>query len=520
MSNIYIKGIDRKYKSYFPPTLDEYVGENNIVRVIDLYVENLNVSELDFTNSQLNVKQGRPAFHPSLLLKIYIYTYINKIRSSRMIEQEIRRNVELMWLTKGLIPGYKTIANFRKDNSQPLQKIFKEFVLLIKSIDLISGDVMIDGAFLRANASKNETITKKGIEANIKRVENEIKKSLVSLDSEDEIDEKRIKQNRKIEELNKQEKIKQKNIDKLEQEEKIKQELLKKLNDKKKALEEDLALLGDKNQYNKTDPDSSIMVKPAHNLVAYNTQISVDTKSKFIIATDVSTKGNDKQELYKMAKMSKDNLKLNTIKVGADTGYYSAKEIKKCKDDNIEPFTSIPKTQNSNNKKTKFTKDDFTYNKEEDTYTCPNNQKLTKANSPQKKNDKINYIYKTTIAMCKSCPLKEKCITGKTQYKQIYRWEHEEVIEKFKEDMKSDEAKKVIKQRGSIVEHPFGTIKRTLGWDHYLVRGREKVLGENALIMFNYNFKRLFNLIGIVLFMQLILATKNGNLEERIERIS
>ena len=137
--------------------------------------------ELDFKNTELNVAQGQPAFHPSLLLKIYIYTYLNKIRSSRMIEQEIRRNVELMWLTQGLIPSYKTIENFRKDNSKPLQSIFKEFVLLIKSIDLISGDVMIDGAFFRANASKNNTITKKGTEASLKRVENEIEKALRNL---------------------------------------------------------------------------------------------------------------------------------------------------------------------------------------------------------------------------------------------------------------------------------------------------------------------------------------------------
>jgi transposase len=514
MSNIYKKGLDRKYQLYLPPSLDEYVGEDNIVRVIDLYVENLDMIELGFSNAELNVIQGQPAFHPSLLLKIYIYTYLNKIRSSRMIEQEIKRNVELMWLTQGLTPGYKTVANFRKDNSKPLQKIFKEFVLLIKNIDLISGDVMIDGAYLRANASKNETITKKDTEASLKRVENAIEKSLISLDSEDEIDEKLIKQNKNIEELNRQEEIKKENIEKLKQEEKTKQELLKKLNDKKKVLEENLALLKNQNQYNKTDPDSSVMVKPAHNLVAYNTQISVDTKFKFIVATDVSTKGNDKQELHKMAKMSKENLELDKIKAGADSGYYSESEIKKCKDDNIEPFTPIPKTKKADDKKDKFTKEDFTYNKEEDNYTCPNNQQLKKTNSPQKKNDKINYIYKTTTAMCKDCPLKEKCITGKTQYKRIYRWEHEEVIEKFKEDMQSDEAKKIIKQRGSIVEHPFGTIKRTLGWDHYLVRNKEKVSGENALIMFNYNFKRLFNIIGIVLFMKLILAAKEGNIEE------
>ncbi len=217
--------------------------------------------------------------------------------------------------------------------------------------------------------------------------------------------------------------------------------------------------------------------------MAYNTQITVDEKFKLIVAT---------------------NLEVQELDIVGDVGYFSAKEIKKCVDDNIK--ISIPegnKTQGQKNKG-KYTRDAFKYDSQNDCYVCPNNKSLKKTISKQTKNEKLYYKYATTNPDCNGCPLREKCLSSKASYKVIYRWEYEAVVEKHRENMALEESKEIIKKRGSIVEHPFGTIKRMLGWDHYLVRGIEKVSGENALIMFTYNFKRVLNILGIDIFRKMI----------------
>ena len=492
MGNMFKEGLNRKQQLLFPPSIDDYIGKDNIARTIDSYVEILDLSALGFMGSKANnMLDGQPAFHPGLLLKIYIYGYLNKIRSSRKLETEIKRNIEMMWLTQGLTPSYKTIANFRKDHPEPLKKVFKEFVLLCKNIELIEGKlVAIDGAFLRANASKNQLVMKSTTTKDLENIDSKIEKYLTSLDYSDRED----KQNDVITPLTD-------NIDKL----KI----------KKKKLEDDLAMLEKlgTNQYCKSDPDANLMKKPAHNLLAYNTQIAVDNSYKFIVATDVSSKGSDLDQLHSMATQAKDAVQNNAMVAVADTGYYSSKEIKKCVDDNIEVVVPIADNQKPQKVRGKFSRDAFIYNQESDNYTCPNDKILKKAISTQKKNDKVNFIYRGTSAMCKACPLREQCLPEKTACKSIYRWEHEAIAEMHVKKMQTDKAKAIIKQRGSIVEHPFGTIKQNLGWSHFLVRGKEKVAGENALIMFAYNFKRLLNLIGAALFQKLLIALKEGNIE-------
>ena len=270
-------------------------------------------------------------------------------------------------------------------------------------------------------------------------------------------------------------------------------------------------------QYNRTDPDAKLMVKPAHNLMAYNSQIVVDKKYKFIVATDVSS-GKDVEQLHNMAIQTKEITgNANMIIVG-DTGYYSPKELKKCTDDNIEVIVPSVNRSQAQKDKGKFTRDAFIYDKSSDTYICPNEQTLVRSSSVHK-NGKILYSYRGSSAMCRECSLRKNCIPSNTAHKKIFRWEHEEIVENHLEKMKTNEAKNILKQRGSIVEHPFGTIKQTLGWSHFLVRGTEKVSGENALIMFTYNFKRMLNLIGIVLFRKLIIALQEGNIEDIKEEI-
>ena len=257
------------------------------------------------------------------------------------------------------------------------------------------------------------------------------------------------------------------------------------------------------------------MSKPAHNLMAYNSQIAVDNTYKFIVNTDISTNGHDLDQLHNMAVKTKEIIDNPNMKFTGDKGYYSSVEIKKCVDDGIE--TIVPLRNTATKKKIKdgkFSKNQFKYDKEKDCYICPNNQILANSKTQYKRNNRMLDVYKLSSKLCKACPLKSSCLSDKTFYKQMYRWEFESIIDDYTIKMNTDEAKDIVKKRGSIVEHPFGTIKRTLGWDHFLVRSKEKVLGENALIMFTYNFRRLLNLIGITLFKKLCLAIKNKDLTQ------
>lgn len=499
MSELYKQGLNRNQQLLLPSSVDDYIDKDNSIRAIDAYVELLDLSKLEFSNTRKsNRTDGQKAYSPKLLLKIYIYGYLNKIRSSRALEKECKRNLELIWLTQSLTPSYHTIADFRKENPTALKRVFREFVLLCKNIELIGdGLKAVDGAFLRANASKNRLIMKKTIEKDLTKIEQEIEEYLKSLEYSD-------KEKQPLNLVNKL----QKN--------------LRKLKHKQGELSKNLELLQmmGKTQHNTTDPDASLMRKPAHNLMAYNSQIVVDEKHKFIVATDISSKGNDTQQLHKMAQETKKNLNVDTLDIVADTGYYSSKEFKKCNEDNINAIVPEANIKQVQENKGKFTRDKFTYDTKNDCYICPNNQVLKKRAAPQLKNDKVNFIYAGESPVCKACPLKDKCIPTQTPYKQIFRYENEHIVEQHKEKMKTEESKAIVKKKGSLVEHPFGTIKRNLGWNHFLVRGREKVSGENALIMFSYNFKRLLNLIGITLFQKLIVAMKNGNIEQIKEEIA
>jgi len=499
MNELYKQGLNRNQQLLFPPSIDDYVDDGNSVRAIESYVEILDLNKLHFNNTRKSDRtDGQKAYSPKLLLKIYIYGYLNKIRSSRALEKECKRNLELIWLTQDLKPTYRTISEFRAKNPKALKQVFKEFVLLCKNIDLIgNGLKAVDGAFLRANASKNQLIMKKTLDKDLVKVETEIEEYLKALEYSD--------QDRQPSNI----------IDKLPKD-------LRKLKHKQEELSSNLKLLQemDRTQYNRTDPDATLMKKPAHNLMAYNSQIVVDDKYKFIVATDVSTVGNDTVQLHNMAIETKKNLEVDRLDIVADTGYYSSKEFKKCSDDNINAIVPDANMQQVQKNKGKFVRDEFTYDEKNDYYICPNNQQLNKRSAPQIKNDKINFIYATKSSICKACPIKDKCLPTQTSYKQIYRWEHEHIIESHHQKMQTLNSKEIVKRRGSIVEHPFGTIKRTLGWDHYLVRGKEKVSGENALIMFSYNFKRLLNLIGIKLFQKLMIALENGDINAIKEEIA
>lgn len=496
-NNYYKQGQDRNQQLMFPTSLDEYVDENNSVRAIDAYVEVLDLATLNFKNTRKSSRSdGQKAYSPKLLLKIYIYGYLNKIRSSRALEKECKRNIELMWMCAGLIPSYHTISDFRKDNPDGLKQVFKEFVILCRNVDLIGdGLKAVDGAFLRANASKNRLIVKTTLIKELKSINKDIDEYFKVLDYSD-------KEQQTLNLLSKLPKD------------------LRVLKYKQKEVQEDLQLLEqkDKNQYNKTDKDANLMIKPAHNLMAYNSQIVVDESYKFIVATDVMTNPSDKLNLYVMAKQTKDILEVNKLDIAADTGYASHKELKRCVDDNINAYVPLANIQQVQKDKGFYSQDDFKYDKTTDVYICPNNQCLINRDSQRIKSEKIEHLYSITSKICNTCTLKEKCLSKKATSKKIYRWEYEGDIDIHKQKMKTQYAKEISKKRSALAEHPFGTIKRTLGWDHFLVRGIKKVSGENALIMFTYNFRRLLNLIGIALFKKLLITLQSKD-EKELERI-
>jgi hypothetical protein len=257
------------------------------------------------------------------------------------------------------------------------------------------------------------------------------------------------------------------------------------------------------------------MVKPSHNLMAYNSQIVVDDTFKFIVATQVSSDNNDNGKLYDMAIETKELTQNENMTIVGDTGYYSAKEIDKCQKADIDAVVAIPNKEKQQKNRGYYLHSDFIYDEQSDSFTCPNQQVLTKSPSVTTKgNGTKSYFYRAGSKVCKACSLRDNCIPKKTAYKRVTVLEYSDAIIKHKEKMQTDEAKKLIKKRGSMVEHPFGTIKQHLGWSHFLVRGIEKVSGENALIMFSYNFRRLLNLIGIALFRKLIIALKEGDIKD------
>lgn len=493
----YKEGLNRNQQLLFPPSLDEYVDEDNPVRAIDSYVDGIDLSAMGvFTSS--GGSDGQPAYHPALLLKIYLYGYLNSIRSSRKLEREIKRNIEMMWLCTGLTPGYKTIANFRKDNPSVLKQLFRDFVMLCRSIDLIDGEIVaIDGAFLRANASKNQLISETMTIKDMHSVDQKITEYLSTLEYSDTCENK---ETRPV----------------------VSKQYLDRLKKRKNQLNTDLSILkeGELKQYCKSDPDATLMHKPAHHLIAYNSQIAVDGKYKFIVATDISSKGVDHDQLYPMAIQAKEATSNDQMKVAADAGYYSSKEIKKCSDEGIDVYVPEPDKQKKQKDKGKFSRDDFHYDETNDCYICPNDKVIKRRKTTMEQNGMKRFMYFGTGSVCKVCPLRSKCISDAANSKRLWRWEHETFVDTYRIKMETAKAKAMIKKRGALVEHPFGTIKQKLGWSHYLVRGKIKVAGENALIMLTYNFRRLLNLIGITLFQKLMRALKSGNLESIKQEIA
>jgi transposase len=484
----YITGSNR-HQSYFS-TLEEQVSSENPVRLIDAFIEKLDVQQLGFRKTELKA-EGRPPFAPQVLLKLYLYGYLNKIRSSRKLERECSRNIELQWLLQNLNPNYHSIADFRKLHAQPLQNMFKLYVHFLSEADLLGKTtIAIDGSKFKAVNSKKNNYNQNKIDKHRQFIEDKTTKYLQELDELDN-------QETNNDELNiKKEKI---------------AEGLKKLKErtiKYDTLQQQLDATDDK-QISTTDTDSrSILIVKSIVEVAYNVQNGVDDKHNLIVHTQ-ATNINDGKALYKAAIQAKQNLELQkeeSITALADKGYHTGAELQQCQSANIITHVAYKEQPSVKHIEKEFLSEHFEYNKTTDSYTCPAGATLTSLGTWHNKKGEANetsYRFKTyRTDACKICALKNQCT--KLPKRIIHRSEYQDAVDINDNNIKQNP--QYYKRRQAIVEHPFGTIKRHWGYTHTLMKGLEKVNGEMNLIMFCYNFMRTKNILG---FEKMLKAIEN-----------
>jgi transposase len=465
----YIHGQDRHQQVLFPESLDDYIDAANPIRFLEVFVNELDLKALGFTHATPN-KTGRPCYHPGAMLKLYLYGYLNKIRSSRKLEHESQRNLELMWLLHKLTPDFKTIADFRKENLQALQAVCREFTVLCKTLDLFGRELIaIDGSKFKAVNSKARNFTEKKLQNLLKQINEKIDIYLKELDEQDIIEAHTTQPTTQ----GLQEKIQQ-----LQTQQGRYQELLETLHQSEET------------QISLTDPESRSMKTRQGIDVCYNVQLAVDNKYKLIVEHEVTNAVTDLDQLATMANRAKDTLETEQIEAVADMGYYNGDEVKKCLDDGIVPYIPKPNTS-ANSKLGLFGKEDFLYDATKDCYRCPGDQELTFRFATTEQGRHIRY-YSTSA--CKACPLKPQCTRNK-ENRRITRWVHETLMEEMQQRVVAHPEK--VKARKGIVEHPFGTMKRWMDHGYFLTRGLVKVRGEMSLTILAYNLKRVLNIMGV-----------------------
>ena len=477
----YIQGKPRSQIVLIESSLEEKIELDNPVRIIDAFVNSCKLEEFGFTHAK-HAPEGRPPYHPGDLLKLYIYGYLNRIRSSRLLEKECKRNLELWWLLNELTPDHNTIANFRRDNPKAIKLVFRKMVTLCKRLDLIGGKVIAtDGTKLRAQNSKKNNYNQKKIDDHLAYIENKLHEYLDALDVADTAETMGMDPD-----INK---------------EKIRQRIAQ-LNEKKqqyKKLEQQLIETGQE-QISTTDPDSRKLAVRQNILeVCYNIQTSVDDKH-YLPIDFKTTNNNDTHALANMAVRAKVILGNTEFVELADKGYHTGEEIRKCHEAGIETLVAIPKTPvSSQAPDPAYNQDQFHYDKENDYYLCPQSQKLTSTGTWYQHHPYKTKQYKTKS--CKSCPVKAQCTKSK-KGRVIERNENIEATQRNKQAIENN--KELYKRRQEIVEHPFGTIKRQWGFDYTLMKGKKKVDGDVGLIFIAYLFTRLMNIMGLKELMEAV----------------
>ena len=482
-------GESREQPSLFPPRIEDYVGPDNPVRAIDSFVCALDLAKLGFRHADRRTGVGQPPYDPSDLLKLYLYGYINQIRSSRRLEREACRNLELIWLLKNLKPGYRTIANFRKENWAALKAANRSFVLLLRELGLIGGTlVAVDGALFHGNASKDSIFTRRKLAKQIATLDQEIEAYGKSLDANDAAEAKPRADGSRDGNKSGGGDVGDKMKELMARRERARANL--------KELES-----GDKGQVSKTDSDARLLSKGDQTIAGYNVQSAVDDKHKLIIASEVVNR-SDAGHLHAMAKAAKEVLEAETLQILADAGYYNSEDLKACEDDGIEAYLPPHEGNGKLEKQGRFVRKDFSYDAATNTYRCPAGQRLHPTKKPWTNlSGRIESRYLGSKASCGGCPLKASCLSPEAKYRSVSRWEHEDVLDRHRQRMASEDAAKLMRRRSAIVEHPFGTLKCRAGYQHFLVRGFDKVRGEWSLMALCYNFTRLLNILGFDRFV-------------------
>ena len=467
----FIEAEDRTQVTLLPECLDDFIAEDNSVRVVDAFVEELDLQDLGFDGVR-PACTGRPAYHPAVLLKIYIYGYLNRIQSSRRLERECQRNLELMWLTGRLAPDFKTIADFRRDNGKGIRNVCRRFVELCRELKLFSQAVVaIDGSKFKAVNSRERNYSEGKIARREREIEANIQRYLDALDTNDRTApsdwlEKTARLSVKLHEL---------------------RQKMKALH----VMRERVQSAPD-GQVSLTDPDARVMTTHSNTgtaMVGYNVQVAVDAKHHLIVAHEVTNTGSDRAQLSKLAQAARKAMGTKRLKAIADRGYFSSTQIKACCDAGIDPYVPKPKTSNAK-AEGRFDKADFVYIASDDEYRCPAGQRAIYRYTREESGLQMRRYW---TSACPECPIKARCTTSDNR--RITRWEHEDVLEAMQRRL--DRQPDAMLLRKKTIEHVFGTLKHWMGWTHFLTRGMEHVSTELSLSALAYNLKRVIAILGI-----------------------
>jgi len=464
----FIEGTDRTQTTLLPESLDDYVAEDNPVRVVEAFVEELDLRTLGFKSID-PAETGRPAYHPSVLLRLYIYGYLNRIQSTRRLEMEAQRNVELMWLTQNLKPDFKTIANFRHQNGSAVRKVCRQFIEMCRQLVLFAHAlVAIDGSKFKAVNSRDKNFTEAKLKRRLAMIEESIRNYLRAMDTADRSEPElaQLKKGRL------QEKI----------------AALKRQMQELKAVEAQLQEHPDK-QVSLTDPDARSMKTRGTGVVGYNVQTVVDQNTHMIVAHEVVNEGLDRDLLTPMTEKAQEATGIKDLTVVADRGYYKGEQILECTQAGANPL--VPNSATSNALAAgRFGKRDFIYIARDDQYRCPAGELAIKRFTTIEHGMEID-IYWTSA--CTRCAMKPQCTTS--QYRRIRRWKHEAVLDAMQERL--DRRPEVMRIRRETAQHPFGTIKLWMGSTHFLMKTLTHVRTEMSLHVLAYNLKRLINMLGV-----------------------
>lgn len=467
----FIEGEGRHQVTLLPECLDDFVGADNPVRVVDAFVGELDLQELGFEGSN-PAATGRPSYHPAVLLKIYIYGYLNRIQSSRRLERECQRNLELMWLTGRLAPDFKTIADFRHDNGKGVRNVCRRFVVLCRELNLLSQAIVaIDGSKFKAVNNRDRNFTGVKIDRFQEHIELSIQRYLDGLETADRTQSAGLQA--------KTERV---------------QEKIKKLRQRMQQLNEIRTKLQSEpdGQLSTSDPDARAMAtsRPGSAIIGYNVQAAVDAKNHLIVAHEVTNDSSDRSQLSKMAMASREAMGVTDLHALADRGYYNGVQLKACEDEGVAAY--VPKPMTSNAKaEGRFDKTDFVYIARDDEYQCPADQRAIYRYTSDERGLQMRTYWSSA---CPNCPMKDQCTTSKNR--RIKRWEHEAVTEAVQQRLEHEPD--AMKVRRRTVEHVFGTLKHWMGSTHFLTRRLVNVGTEMSFHVLAYNLKRVMQILGIV----------------------